>query len=590
MLQALEWILFGAVSVGGIVTGVSRHRPARIGPWILLAASVACLAVGDVFYAFDEFTAADVSYLSMFVFVVLALLQFTRGGAALMSRARLIDLLACGCSALLVVWVFGIGPNEQFAVVSASDVIGGLLLVVVAARLAVAMWLNWSALLLCTGALAMLMSDIVYPLTAGPFAEAGYMVLYLSWGAAALHPSMTRLTEPVSTRPIPWDGRWAALLGLSVATPPLVLLTEAVSGTVTDGVVIAVTGLITLVLTITRLADSVAQNSHSLTRERALREASEALVAAADETAVGAAVRAAAAQLLPPGTIRRIVFAPDDRQLTAAALPATPAGAGQRSWWLPADTPASGPARNTTPGTADDARVQPPPQHATEPTPAQAAPHAATRRQPIPQDATLVCPLWLEPLAVARPNGGALILSGRRDVLEAGRDVLEVLAGQAALALDRIALVEAVGRRDSDLYLRAVIRNTADLMLVIDEDQVIRYASPALKKLLGTDDLPPFTTLQDLVHPDDSSQVRRALREQGDGVLHCALRRPDETQILVEATYRDLREDRLVQGFVVTLRDVTKAHDPLERIPHLEHVDELPAWVNRRSAQHKFRY
>ncbi|UQU63554.1 PAS domain S-box protein [Couchioplanes caeruleus] len=582
MLQALEWILFGAVSVGAVVAGISRHRPARIGPWLMLAASVACLAVGDVFYAFAKFTASDVCYLTMFVFVVLALLQFTRGGAALLSRARLIDLLACASSALLVVWVFGIGPNEQFATISASDVIGGLLLVIVAARLAAATWLNWSAVLLCTGAIAMLMSDIAYPLAPGPLAETGYMVLYLSWGAAALHPSMARLTDPASARPVPWDGRWAALLGLSVATPPLVLLTEAVSGTVTDGVVIAVTGLITLVLTITRLADSVTQNSQSLTRERALREASEALVAAADEAAVGTAVRAAVAQLLPPGTIHRIDFATDDRQLTVKPPPAASPGTGQRSWWAPADTV-----------------VLPPP--AASPPPAPSSPSAVSSapapaavgvspEQPAPQDATLVCPLWLEPLAVARPNGGALILAGRRDVLAAGRDVLEVLAGQAALALDRIALVEAVGRRDSDLYLRAVIRNTADLMLVIDEDQVIRYASPALKKLLGTDGLPPFATLPDIVHPDDSSQVRRALREEGDGILHCALRRPDDTQILVEATYRDLRKDRLVQGFVVTLRDVTKAHDPLERVPHLEHVDELPAWVNRRSAQHKFRY
>jgi len=126
--------------------------------------------------------------------------------------------------------------------------------------------------------------------------------------------------------------------------------------------------------------------------------------------------------------------------------------------------------------------------------------------------------------------------------------------------------------------------------LVIDDDQVIRYASPALRKLIGEDDLPPFATLADLVHPDDSVQVRRALRDDGDGVVYCALQRADQTQVLVEATYRDLREDRLVRGFVVTMRDVTTSHDPAEKIPHLDHVDELPAWVNRRSAQHKFRY
>jgi PAS domain S-box-containing protein len=207
-----------------------------------------------------------------------------------------------------------------------------------------------------------------------------------------------------------------------------------------------------------------------------------------------------------------------------------------------------------------------------------------------PEPATLVCPLWLEPLAVARPSGGALILTGDRDTLTAARDTLEVLAGQAALALDRISLVEAVGRRDSDLYLRAVIRNTADAMMVIDSDQRIRYASPALRDMLGTDDLPPLATLHDLVHPDDRSEVRAALATSGDGVVFCALRRPDEKHVLVEATYRDLREDRLVQGFVVTMRNVTSGHEPGEQLPHLGNQDELPAWVNRRSAQHKFRF
>ncbi|WP_232234581.1 PAS domain-containing protein [Actinoplanes sp. N902-109] len=519
-----------------------RHRPARLGPWVLIAASVGCLAIGDVFYAFGQFGIADVSYLSMFVTVGLALLRLTQGGTLLMTRARLIDLLAGACSVLLVVWVFMLGTSDRLGNISATDVLGALLLIGVAGRLIAATWFNWSAVLLCVGAIGMLSSDIAYGLHPSWWTEAGYMVLYLAWGGAALHPSMVELTAPMPTRQIPWRGHWAAMLGLSVATPPLVLLVEAISGTVTDGVVIAVAGAITLVLTITRLSDSVLLSNRAVARERALREASAALVAAPDEAAVDRAVRAAVSQLLPA---TEVVVATDDRKLTLEALPSSGAGSASRSWWLSSGT-----------GEA----------------------------------ATLVCPLWLEPLAVARPNGGALVVSGPYEFLAVGRDALEVLAGQAALAVDRIALVEAIGRRDSDLYLRAVIRNTADIMLVTDEDQVIRYASPALRELLGVDELPPFTTLADLVHPDDSTHVRRKLRESGDGVLHCALQRTDETQVLVEATYRDLRDDRLVRGFVVTMRDVTKAHDPAERIPHLEHVDELPAWVNRRSAQHKFRY
>ena len=549
MLRATEWIVLGAASATAIIVGVRRYRPVRIGPWLLLAGAIVTLAIGDVFYAMDARSVADLWYLAMFVLVATSLRQFTRGGALLVDRARLIDMLACACSALLVIWVLVIGGRGRFGEISAADVIGDVLLVGVAGRLIAATGRrNVSAVLLVVGAAGMLISDIIYPLAPSWATESGFIVLYLAWGAAALHPSMTALSQPMPVRPTPWRGRWSALLGLSVATPPLVLLIEAIGHEVRDGVVIAVAGAITLMLAITRLTDSVAQASQALSRERGLREASAALVAAADLPAVDEAVRRAIAQLMPPQSVNKIIFAADDRELTMHAVPATVAGPHPRSWWT-ADTKADSTS-----------------------------------------EATLVCPLWLEPLAVARPNGGALVLVGRRDILTATRDALEVLAGQATLALDRISLVAAVGRRDSDLYLRAVIHNTADVMLVTDEDQRIRYASPALRDLLGVPELPPLAMLHDFVHPDDRTQVRNALQSSGDGVVFCSLLRADKSQVLVEVTYRDLREDRLVQGFVVTMRDVTRAHDPVEQVPHLEHVDELPGWVNRRSAQHKFRY
>jgi PAS domain-containing protein len=204
--------------------------------------------------------------------------------------------------------------------------------------------------------------------------------------------------------------------------------------------------------------------------------------------------------------------------------------------------------------------------------------------------ATLVCPLWLEPLPIARPGGGALILVGRRDILTATRDTLEVLAGQAALALDRIALVEAVSHRDSDLYLRTVIRTSGDLTAVVEEDRRIRYASPSLRELLGVDDLPPLATLDDLVSPGDRFELREAFRRDGDGVVLCSLLRADDSSVPVEATYRDLREDRLVQGFVVTIRVLRPGREPDDRPPGPDNPDEPPARVNRRSARHKFRY
>ncbi|WP_230859815.1 PAS domain-containing protein [Actinoplanes aureus] len=543
--MATQWIVLGAGSVVAVLIGIHRHRPARKAPWLLLAGAIAALAAGDVFYGLRRMDLADACYLLMFGLVALSLLQFTRGGALLVDRARLIDLLAFACSTLLVVWVFVIGSGGQFGAVNAADVIGSLLLIAVASRLVAADRRNISAILLLTGAVGLLVGDIAYPLAPSRLTESAYVVLYLAWGLSALHPSMVRLTEPRAPEPTPWRFRWSVLLAASAATPPLVLLIEALSGTIRDGVVIAVTTAVTLLLTITRLADSIHQHSQALTREYGLRTANTALVAAADPPAVDAAVRAAVNRLLPPNTVRRVVLATDDGQLAREHLPPAPAGSESRSWWAPADEA--------------DERM-------------------------------LICPLRLEPLAVARPSGGALILTGRLDALIAGRDALEVLAGEAALALDRITLVEAMGRRDSDIYLRTVIPNTAESMAVIDSDQRIRYASPALRRLLGGGELPPLIALDDLVHPDDRDRVRRALSAEGDGSMFCALRRLDHTQVLVEMTYRDLRADRLVQGLVVTMSDITDRHDPSERRPFREDDSGQPAQINRRSAQHKFRY
>nr|WP_296068128.1 PAS domain-containing protein [uncultured Actinoplanes sp.] len=572
MSRAIEWFLLGAGSCGALILGVIRNRPARIGPWLLLAVALAISTAGDVLHALQYMAIADVCYVAMFFPIAAALLQFTRGGTLLVDRARLIDLLACTCSTLLVVWVFVVGDKIGLGGVSPAYVIGCGLLVGVAARLHLAAGRNLAATLLLAGSVATLVSNIIYPLSARPWAEAGYVVLYLTWGLAALHPSMVRLTEPMPPRITAWRRHWVAALGLSVATPPAVLLIEAVTGEVDDGMVIALACGVTVTLAITRLRDAASLSARALARERALRAASADLVSAADLPSVDEAVRAAVAELVAPKTVDRVIFATDDRQLTLEALPPAPSGPRPRSWWVDDERPS---AESAVPWWRALFTLR-----------LSRHPSAPAADQP----ATLVCPLWLEPLAVARPSGGALVLTGRRDVLTMARDALEVLAGQAALALDRITLVDAVGRRDSDLYLRAVIRNTPELMLVIDEDRRIRYASPAVHELLGATDLSPLATLEDLVHDDDRSQVRGAFTAEGDGTLFFALRCADQSQALVEATYRDLRDDRLVQGFVVTMRNVTTAHDPVEQIPRPAHVDELPAWVNRRSAQHKFRY
>jgi PAS domain S-box-containing protein len=168
-----------------------------------------------------------------------------------------------------------------------------------------------------------------------------------------------------------------------------------------------------------------------------------------------------------------------------------------------------------------------------------------------------------------------------------------VLAAQATLALERIALNEAINRRDSERYLRTVIQNTTDVVLVVAEDDSIRYASPALGRELGLS-LPPSGRLRDLVSPDEHAQMVLTIAQaregggQDDVRDSWHLRRSDGTRVVVEVSCRDLRDDRMVRGFVLTLRDITvrQGRDEEEIRQALR---ARPAGQNRHNSASKFR-
>jgi len=376
--------------------------------------------------------------------------------------------------------------------------------------------------------------------------ELGYLLFYAAWGGAALHPSMVELSTPVTAQPnrlrgARLRGGWTVLLGLTLAIPPATLLAEALAGRVRDGVVIAAVSVVTFALVITRLADALRKHRRAVARERDLREACGTLVAATDPAAVTTAVRGAVNALLTPDVDHLVVYRGNER------------------YPLPPE-----PVRRRT-------RI--------------VATHLLRtdlRAELDAFDTTLVCPL--------APGAGVLLVAAAEDALVATQDSVEVLAAQAALALDRIALTEAATRRDSDEYLRTVVRNTADVVLVIDDDQRIRYASPSLRTVLGVEP-PAFATLRDIVEPDDHDQVVHTFNAAAllgeDARDVWSLQRPDRSRVLVEVSYRDLRDDRLVRGFVITLRDITA--DRAARLETLRRaIESSPAGQNRRSVSKKF--
>ncbi|HKT00822.1 MAG TPA: PAS domain S-box protein, partial [Rugosimonospora sp.] len=186
---------------------------------------------------------------------------------------------------------------------------------------------------------------------------------------------------------------------------------------------------------------------------------------------------------------------------------------------------------------------------------------AALRERIAGYPAALVCPLGVAPPEAE--GAGLLLVAADRKLLAAVEDSVEVLAAQAALALDRIVLTEQIHRRDSDHYLRTITRNSVDMVLIVDDDLGIRYASASVASMFGLD-LPLPTNLQDLARAGGAEQITRTLTTarrapQADGVRDWwRLQRADGSTLTLEVNCRDLRQDRTVRGYVLTMRDSTQ--------------------------------
>lgn len=582
------WAMIGLVSVGAMIVGAVRHAPRRRVLWLLAAGSLLLSTIGDAAYGLSALNnsglplISEICYFSILPLSIISLTGLTRASVVLNDRSQLLDLLTLTCAIVLVAWLFLIGPALTAVNLSSADratialcVVGDLLSFIVTVRLLLAARVTWAVTLLALGSLGSLCGDVLYVVLQlyggwgpGDISEFGYFILYVCWGAAALHPSMVELTSPVDTRSEDQKSVSTRLMRLSLVIPAGALLAEVALGHVRDVATIGITSIIIGELVLTRLSDIVEKHRRSVTRERVLRQACGSLVGAVDAAEISSCLRETVVKLMPEGTEFGIVVSiSDEFSSDAVDCFGEPMVPGLEALPVPGEGRSTEIVRVET--------LQP-----------------ALRGELAGFESAILCPLIPRERALGEAGTGALFIAARQRVLEPMRDAAEVVTAQATLAMERIALTDVINRRDGDVYLRTVVRNTADIVLVVDPDDRIRYASPSLTTVLGVEPS-AYATLRDIVHPADHelvSRTRECAQEstEASGVRDVwNLLRPDGSSVLVEIGFRDLRKDRMVRGFVITMRDMADQKAREQEIIRRT-LESTRGWQNRKSSMKRF--
>jgi diguanylate cyclase (GGDEF)-like protein/PAS domain S-box-containing protein len=198
-------------------------------------------------------------------------------------------------------------------------------------------------------------------------------------------------------------------------------------------------------------------------------------------------------------------------------------------------------------------------------------------------ESLLLCPLVL----ASRPSGdpliGVLAAFGEDQLLSGMSPALGILASQAAVALERIVLSEEVARQRGEALFRTLVQDALDVILVLDDDATIKYASPSATRLFG--DVPIEGAKAGSLSADSERVTTRLVAgpaTSGDAYsgLYQITRR-DGQRLFVEVRYTDLRHDETVRGQVLTIRDVTEEHQLQDQLSYQAFHDPLTGLPNR---------
>jgi len=294
-LQDLAYQVPGMLATVAVLAGVVIHRPPDARPWLLLAAGLALTVTGDWtwvvldrVYGLEPFPSiADGFYLTGTGLTVLAITWMVRGRIPDGDRAGMVDALIVAVGIGLVSWTFLMAPIvadpaaafAEIAIALAYPMLDILLLGVLV-RIILAPGPRVPSLTFLMAAIvALLLSDFPYAILAltdgyytGHIVDAGWLIGSALWAAAALHPSMRKVAEPVEAGEVRMSAWRLGLLTAASLMAPAVLVIQWVTASPIDVLAIAAGSVVLYVLVIARLGGVVSDLRSTLTQRMRLEK------------------------------------------------------------------------------------------------------------------------------------------------------------------------------------------------------------------------------------------------------------------------------------------------------------------------------
>ena len=295
--QAICYELIGLSAIVAIIVGARRYLEEGRTPWYFFAAGLTAWVIGDGIFSYYELqlgrepplpSVADVLYLAGYPLLAAGLILLLRRLGAIEGRIAVLDAAIVFIGLAIVQWVFvverfaqgsGMTPGER--IVGAAYPVMDLLLLAALTQLLISPAWRLRAFQFLVASLTLtIAADELYvhyadTYVSGSWIDAGYLLGYVFWGAAALHPTMATLAvrerraAPRLTTP-----RFL-LLSIALLTAPTVLVIERILSHRLHGLLLGIAGIVLATLALFRLVGLVRNEERARRSERQARREAE---------------------------------------------------------------------------------------------------------------------------------------------------------------------------------------------------------------------------------------------------------------------------------------------------------------------------